>query len=336
MKRTLSGFLFLSLAVIFSTSLIGCSSDEWEATKEAPWDEPTGEPSTSSPVGSYGETARSHLEALTEIGPRLAGTDEETTAARYIADAFAEMGYATETQPFSAQSEDDEAIDSANVIAIKDGLSTQAVVVGAHYDGVDDGMAADDNASGVAAMLEVAELVVNTETPYTIYFVAFGAEEAGLLGSDAFVSSMSASDRSDIVLMVNLDCLIAGDITYAYSPENAVAARDWVIDWASSNGYDLQTVPNINLADEEGGGTGDYEAFDLAGIPWLYFEATNWGLGDQDGYTQVDPQYGDQGAIIHTEYDNLTYLDETFPGRVDEHLDLYVAVLFNLLTQWEK
>jgi hypothetical protein len=58
-------------------------------------------------------------------------------------------------------------------------------------------------------------------------------------------------------------------------------------------------------------------------------------LGDEDGYTQVDPQYGDEGAIIHTEYDDLAYFDEVFPGRVDEHLDLYVSVLFALLTQFE-
>jgi Zn-dependent M28 family amino/carboxypeptidase len=218
------------------------------------------------------------------------------------------------------------------VIAIKDGESTQAIVVGAHYDAVDEGgLGADDNASGVAVMLEVAALVANESTPYTIYFVAFGAEEVGLLGSDAFVSSLGEGDLADIILMVNLDSLIAGDVTYAYSPEASAEARDWAIDWAASNGYDLQTIPDINLADEEGGGSGDYEAFDLAGIPWLYFEATNWDLGDNDGYTQVDPQYGDNGAIIHTEYDTLDYLDDTFPGRVDERLDLYVNVLYHLL-----
>ena len=90
----------------------------------------------------------------------------------------------------------------------------------------------------------------------------------------------------------------------------------------------------MNLSDEDGYATGDYDAFQQAGIPWMYFEATNWTLGDQDGYTQVDPQYGDQGAIIHTRYDNLQYLDQTFPGRVDQHLDLFVNVLHHILTEY--
>jgi alkaline phosphatase isozyme conversion protein len=330
MKRTLSIFALLSLAIILCMSLIGCGTNDWTATEDAATREPV-----SSPVGGYGEVARQYIVDLTDIGPRVSGTDGETEAARYIADAFGQMGYATELQAFSAETEDGEMVDSANVIAIKDGESTQAIVVGAHYDGVDAGLGADDNASGVAIMLEVAGLVADESTPYTIYFVAFGAEEAGLLGSDAFVSSLSDSDLAGIILMVNLDCLIAGDVTYAYSPEGAAEARNWAVGWAASNGYDLQTIPDINLADEEGGGSGDYEAFDLAGIPWLYFEATNWDLGNNDGYTQVDPQYGEDGAIIHTEYDTLDYLDDTFPGRVDERLDLYVAVLFNLLTQFE-
>ena len=76
-------------------------------------------------------------------------------------------------------------------------------------------------------------------------------------------------------------------------------------------------------------------AFKDRGIPWIYFEATNWGLGDKDGYTQVDPQYGEEGAIIHTEYDDLAYFDEVFLGRVERHLDLYVSVLYALLTEYE-
>jgi hypothetical protein len=265
----------------------------------------------------------------------MPGTDEEQQTAQYLAGVFGQIGYATETQPFTAVSEDGETIVSANVIAIKDGDSTQAIVVGAHYDGMDDGEAADDNASGVAVLLETAGLVKNVSTPYTIYFAAFGAEEAGLLGSNAFVSSLSASDLGDIILMVNLDSIAAGDIPYAYGPEDEPAARDWVMEWANNNGYDLETIWDVNLADEEGYATADYGSFEAAGIPWLYFEATNWTLGDEDGYTQVNPRYGDEGAIIHTEYDSLEYLDETFPGRVDEHFDLYVAVLYNLLTQYK-
>ncbi len=288
--------------------------------------------------GTNGEIARQHLEALTEIGARMPGSAEEAEAGQYIADTFEKLGYRPEVQPFTAVGEDDQAIDSANIIAVKGGNSSQVIVVGAHYDSSDESLGTDDNGSGVAVMLEVAELVKDKTTPYTIYFIAFGAEEAGLLGSNAFVSSLSDSEVSNIILFVNLDSISAGDIAYVYSLETMdTSARDWAIGWAQSNGYDLQPIQNVDLTDPDGGGgSADYAAFQEAGIPFAYFEATNWTLGDHDGYTQVDPNYGNEGAIIHTQYDNLAYLDETFPGRVNERLDLFVTVLYNILTQYER
>jgi hypothetical protein len=285
------------------------------------------------PVGTNGQVARRHLTALTEIGARGSGSAEEAEAGQYIVRALADLGYAPTVRPFSGTSYDEEDIDSANILAIKVGESTETIVVGAHVDSSDEGRGTDDNGSGVAVLLEVAQLVAAVSTPCTVYFVAFGAEEAGFLGSDAFVSALSSDEASTTTLFVNLDSISAGDRAYIYSQEGAgSAARNEAIDWATSHGYDLRTVRNVDLSDEDGYATGDYDAFERAGIPWVYFEATNWELGDRDGYTQVDPRYGDDGAIIHTEYDDLEYLDQVFPGRVDARLDLFVTVLCALLT----
>jgi Zn-dependent M28 family amino/carboxypeptidase len=340
----------LLLFVVISFTLLSCSFSKLVAPQDEPQDgiETQDEPSyeIEDPVvdnpeepavaqGEHGQIARQHLEALTAIGARWSGSGEEAEAGQYIVDAFDEMGYGSEFQPFTETSEDGETVHSANIIAVKEGESPEVIVVGAHYDSSDEGLGSDDNGSGVAVLLETAGRVADQSTPYTIYFIAFGAEEAGLLGSYAFVSSLSDSEISGIILFINLDSISVGDITYVYSPEDASDARDWAMDWANANGYDLQTIWNVDLYDEDGYPTADYGAFDDAGIPWIYFEATNWELGDQDGYTQVDPQYGDEGAIIHTEYDDLTYFDDVFPGRVERHLDLYVSVLYALLTEYE-
>jgi len=279
--------------------------------------------------------ARNYLKALTDFGPRLAGSPVEAQAAQYIADVFSGFAYQTEQWTFTAADDSGQLITSANVVAVKSGRSTQELIVGAHYDSGGDGTGADDNASGVAVMLEAAELVKNASTPYTIRFIAFGAEEAGLLGSYAYLDQMSQSDLENTVAMINLDSVSAGDVAYVYGDERQSALRDWTLEWAFGNGYDLQTIRNVDLTEEDGNGTSDYAAFHDAGIPFLYFEATNWSLGDQDGYTQVDPQFGDHGKIWHTRYDTLEYLDTTFPGRVDQHLDLFVNVLYNILTQYE-
>jgi hypothetical protein len=109
--------------------------------------------------------------------------------------------------------------------------------------------------------------------------------------------------------------------------------REWALAWAKDNGYDLRTIRNVDLSDGEYD-TSDYGAFRRKHIPFVYFEATNWELGNHDGYTQVDPKYGENGEIWHTEYDTLEYLDQTFPGRVDQHLGQTVAIIYNLLTQF--
>jgi Zn-dependent M28 family amino/carboxypeptidase len=288
------------------------------------------------PSAQYGGIARSLMADLTAIGPRVAGTDGEKKAADYIVSAFKAIGYAPDTQSFTATAES-QSISSANIVAVKTGTSSQQIIVGAHYDSTEAGPGTDDNASGVAVMLEVAKLVQGTTTPYTIRFVAFGAEESGLLGSSDYLNQMSQDEFQNVIVMIDLDSLVAGDIAYAYSDESQSTVRDWALDWAVGNGLDLQTVRNVTLTypDTKGIGSSDYAPFQAVGIPYVYFDSTDWTLGDKKGATQVDSKYGENGVIRHTKDDSLTYLDQTFPGRVDQHLNLFISVLYNLLTQYE-
>jgi alkaline phosphatase isozyme conversion protein len=289
-----------------------------------------------------GLVARQHIVALSEtIGPRVAGTPGETKAAEYIEAAFKAYGYVTELQVFSFTTEDDDeetTLNSANVIAVKTGMSPRELIVGAHYDSIGAGEGADDNASGVAVMLEVAEKVKDIQTPYTIRFVAFGAEEVDLDGSRYYVGQMGASDVQNTVGMINLDSLIAGDIAYVYGDAGpAGVVRDWILEFAQSRGFDVETQPGDSLDEPDGTpcDCADYGPFEEAGIPFAYFEATNWNLGEEDGLTQVDPEFGEEGEIRHAEYDNLSYIDESFPERVNGHSGLFVTLLYGILTEFK-
>lgn len=270
--------------------------------------------------------ARSHMEALANgIGDRYSGTDAERRAADYVGSAFERMGYTVETQSFSFGRRGM----SANVLATKPGASSGEIIVGAHYDSGDEGDGADDNASGVGVLLAAAEEVRDVETPYTITFVAFGAEEADdLYGSGHFVDQLDQSGRDNVVAMVNLDSISAGDIPYVYG--DADDLREWIQRAADQAGQRMDTVPVSSLH-----GDADYYPFQRAGIPFVYFEATNWNLGRRDGFTQVDPRFADDGAIIHTRYDTVSFLDDTFPGRIDERLALYTTVLTRVLTEYQ-
>lgn len=86
-----------------------------------------------------------------------------------------------------------------------------AAVVGGHYDTVPNAPGGSDNASGTAAMLEAARVQALRGNPEDACFIAFGAEEFGLLGSQAFLERLTAEERQAIRFMVNLDMVAIGD-----------------------------------------------------------------------------------------------------------------------------
>ena len=99
-----------------------------------------------------------------------------------------------------------------NVIAERQGAMSEAVVVGAHYDSVWRGPGAIDNATGVEGLRRVAERLLAREHPRSLRFIAFGAEEIGLIGARRYVLDERERGRLDeIVGMVNLDCLGRGE-----------------------------------------------------------------------------------------------------------------------------
>ena len=108
----------------------------------------------------------------------------------------------------------------ANVVGLLPGgdpaLAAEHVVLGAHYDhvGVDErgriGHGADDNASGTAALLELAQAFSVAPTRRSLVFCAFAGEEKGLLGSKAFCADPPLALES-VVCMLNMDMLGRGE-----------------------------------------------------------------------------------------------------------------------------
>jgi hypothetical protein len=112
--------------------------------------------------------------------------------------------------------------DGVNVVAERPGRSPAAgvVLVGAHYDAVPGTRGADDNATGVAAALEIARIFAERETPGTLRIVLFDAEEQGLLGSRAYAASDArlVGVRAVVVLeMLGFSCSEPGCQRYPHS-----------------------------------------------------------------------------------------------------------------------
>jgi peptidase M28-like protein/PA domain-containing protein len=95
-----------------------------------------------------------------------------------------------------------------NIVAeTKTGDPNKVIVVGAHLDSVGTGSGINDNGSGSAALLELAEHINKMKLRNKVRFVWFSAEESGLLGSTAYVASLDDVQRSKIAAMLNFDMI---------------------------------------------------------------------------------------------------------------------------------
>ena len=100
-----------------------------------------------------------------------------------------------------------------NLICTKKGVSDKIILLCAHYDTiliantediVSRAPGANDNASGVSALLEIARIMLSIKTDYTIQFVFFSGEEQGLWGSKHYAKKMK-DNNEDLLLVINMD-----------------------------------------------------------------------------------------------------------------------------------
>ena len=212
---------------------------------------------------------------------RRTGTAGGERARRYLDRAFRSTGLAPVGSGFRHRFGDDADASAGGVnfigrIAGRD--TSRVIVLSAHYDhlGIRNGQTyngADDNASGTAALLEIARHYARVRPAHTILFVAFDAEEQGLRGARAFVAEPPVR-RDAIAIDINLDMVsrngrgelwVAGTRHYPF-------LRPFVEKLAA-------TAPVTLRIGHDSPGTGsddwtdasDHGPFHEAKIPFLYF-----------------------------------------------------------------
>jgi Zn-dependent M28 family amino/carboxypeptidase len=164
---------------------------------------------------------------------------------------------------------------SENVIAELPGANDDNVVMaGAHLDSVPAGPGINDNGSGSAALLEVAQNLSNSKPQNTVRFAWWGAEEEGLLGSTAWVGQQSAAELDRIALYMNFD--MVGSPNYIFmvydADESSFPAPDGVTIPPGSAAIEdtfesYFTLAGVPYDDTEFSGRSDYQAFINNGIP---------------------------------------------------------------------
>lgn len=280
----------------------------------------------------FGERAYSYIPKLA-VETRSAGTAAESVAAARVMGWFRELGYSPSLQSFTYTSDDGKVGTSQNVVVFRGGHKVEGtpvmplVIIGAHYDSNGDGLGADDNASGISLVLELAERLRSYDLPYDVIFVAFGGEELAGKGSEYYVQQMSTEDILRTTVMINFDSLIFGDKLYIHSGSNGkTGPRDQMLEIVREFGLpvDLGGWPPTGVIPE---GYSDHHFFNEAGIPVVFCLSTNWALGRHDGRTQTEKY----GTIWADEEDNLATIEQRFPGRPLQHLKTYAILVFEYL-----
>ncbi|TJY34818.1 M28 family peptidase [Pontimicrobium aquaticum] len=266
---------------------------------------------------------------------RSTGTDGERAAADYIAKRFKDLGlegkgtsgyfqdftFTPKTDPHSEVKyttvNDDGSITGRNILGFIDNNASQTVVIGAHYDHLGYGgegsldrseekaihNGADDNASGVAVMLNLAGKLKETNTNNNYLFMAFSGEEMGLLGSNYFVKN-STIPTDSINYMFNMDMVgrLKADSTLAVY---GVGTSPYFKQVISSSNKDFKIIEN-----ESGVGPSDHTSFYLSDIPVLHFFTGQHEDYHKPGDDSEKLNYDGMNMISEYIFDIITDLDD--------------------------
>ncbi|MGH3924316.1 MAG: M20/M25/M40 family metallo-hydrolase, partial [Pseudonocardiaceae bacterium] len=164
---------------------------------------------------------------------------------------------------------------TANVLAEKRGTNNNNVVMaGAHLDSVLAGPGINDNGSGSASILEVAEQLAHVKLQNTVRFAWWGAEESGLIGSTNYVNGLSQAQKDRIALYLNFDMVGSPNYIFmtqdadqsSFTPPAGVNVPDGSIEIEDlfESFYTLRGEPYDDAAFD---GRSDYQAFINNDIP---------------------------------------------------------------------
>lgn len=219
--------------------------------------------------------------AADEMEGRATGTPGAARARAYVAGRFAEAELKplgpTFEQPFNLSGRAGQGVNLVGHVAGRR-EPARLIVVTAHYDhlGVRGGQVyngADDNASGVAALIQLAAHFVRAPPAHTILFAALDAEETGLEGARALVASLKREGR-EVALNVNLDMIGHSDRgeLYAAGAHHTPALRPILERVAAGArvklllGHDRPELGSGDWTKQS-----DHFAFHRERIPFVYF-----------------------------------------------------------------
>ncbi len=206
----------------------------------------------------------------------------------------------------AAMSVEADQFSSQNVVANMRGRADdgRVVILGAHYDTVENSQGASDNGSGVAALLTVARHIAARDYPFDVWIVLFGAEEMGLIGSEHFVENMSRQEIDSTIAMLNFDALGSGSTLYAIG-DYGLASK------AKETGIEMGAPITMK---GRGWASSDHAPFEEVGIHTLFISSSDI-------------------SLINSPEDTIEYIN---PDLIGYAAEIGIAMLDSLAMEAEK
>jgi len=249
-----------------------------------------------------------YYQNLLRFGVRYTGTSNCTLAGDWIYNEFEKMGLNVEFHEWNF-----EKYESKNVVATLPGndFSSNAIfIVCAHYDTFKNSPGANDDGSGVVAVLSIAEILSKYSFNHTIKFIAFSGEEVGTYGS--FTYARDAYNRNEnIVAVLNLDIIgyadtsNGGKILRFYHEEPST----WIADFAKTISSKYRDINDMNIENMPNYPGADNQAFVDYGYDGVWI-------------AQHDPNH-----VGHSENDTLEHINITYQIKSTK---LMLAILTEL------
>jgi len=223
-------------------------------------------------------------DGLMAFEARYTGTENCALAGEYIYHSFEELGLEVAYHNWNFGG-----YNSRNIVATLPGNdpdSNAIFILSAHYDCTEGSVGADDDGSGVAGMLAIAEIMSKYSFNHTIKFIAFSGEEVGTYGS--FTYARDAYNSGDnIVAVINVDM-----IGYAVTPEggNRITfmhpeRSTWILDFAKTVSNEYYDFFNLSVESKPNHRGADHQAFvdfGYDGVWVVHHDIYPWGGTPQD------------------------------------------------------
>lgn len=235
-----------------------------------------------------------HIETIQEYGPHPTGSASLDDVGEYIYSSFQSFNIQTVYDHWEV-----DGITGKNIVATIPGETQSQFILTAHYDTIDVSPGADDDGSGIASILMIAELLKSFEFHQTIKFIIFSGEEIGLLGSTHYAQNAYESDI-DIIGVLSLD-----KIGYAATSDDGNKVRHhanpqskWMVEISKDIISNYQSFIGLEVIGHSFDPSSDHRAFVNLGF-----------YGSNLVEEALNPMY-------HTSEDTIEYINFSYLSKI--------------------